>query len=359
MFERNIRYAMYIISLVFLFILLIYFIAGASTGEFYKKNEELTRKNIQQCYGAVGCIRLAKQNSIPLDDDYKAEIKNKSEKIISSVRLSSLGSSDIAKLICISKELNIGKESGLFDELHKRYNKDAKLFDEKYKDDYSGLDKDQITALRLSSTDAVWMSFDSFGVKDGEYDILRMLSDGFNANTGKYDHNDIYNGTWNISTELENIFYYFLITDKLSYINYDPLWNVLGPDYKRNIFETNEKNTGTQTDSQTTTPGSSQSSFKEKSIANISGVYTDMKARLVLGANITPKYTPQQYYNTLDSEDAFLYNPSSSDSRYYEYTLFIDLSQPSDLKLAENKFFKDNLNKWLKNNYALNWTDSY
>ena len=74
----------------------------------------------------------------------------------------------------------------------------------------------------------------------------------------------------------------------------------------------------------------------------------------MLNAGITPKYTAQEYFNTLSDENAFLYNKNSDNYFYYEYILFLDLSQPSDLKLSENSFFTKNVNKWLKQCYNNN-----
>ncbi len=290
---------------------------------------------INQLYGSAGCIYLCKKNNISLEDSYINKIKDEARSFMSGLELSIVGSSELVRLICTDHVLSLGMKDKLSEELHRRYNESAGLFDEYFGDTYEGLDEDTKLTMQMASTDSMWIQFNSFGINDDKYDIKKLLADSFNKNISKYDHNDIYNGVWTVTSELENIFYYFLITDSLDDINYKPVWDVLGPNYLRNIFDTN----------------ANVKSFQEKSIANISGVLTDYKAHTVLGADITPKYTAQEYYNILDSDLAFLYNSGDEDFAYFEYTLFVDLSQPSDLDLKQNKHFTESVQKWLKHCY--------
>ncbi len=293
---------------------------------------------IAQLYGAAGCIYLCGKNNIAIDEDYKKNIIKEAGDYINELDIQIIGTSDLAKVICTDRMLDLGMGDKLNQELYVRYNEQAKLFDEYAHDDYKDIDDDTKTAMQMAATDAVWTQLNSFGFKDEKYDVKKLLIDAFNSNVEKYDHNDIYKNTWTITDELENIFYYFLNTDSLDSLNYQKIWDVLGSNYLRNIFETNENN----------------EEFKESSINNISGVLTDSKAKSVLNAGITPKYTAQEYFNTLSDENAFLYNKNSDNYFYYEYILFLDLSQPSDLKLSENSFFTKNVNKWLKQCYNNN-----
>ncbi len=299
-------------------------------------DEDLVR--ISQLYGSAGCIYLCNKNGIALDASYQKKIKEEADSFLAGLNTKIIGTSDLSKLICVDAVLSLGRKEQLEAELNSRYNKDAKLFDEYANDTYEGLDENQKATMQIASTDAVWIQYNAFGIKSDTYDIQRLLADAFNAHVSQYDHNDIYNGRWSISSELENIFYYFLITDSLDLIQYQKVWDVLGPNYLRDLFETNVNN----------------DSFAENSIANISGILTDIKAKEVLKASITPKYPVQDYYNSLKDADSFQYNESADEFVYYEYELFLDLSQPSDLKLNENAFFRDNVGKWLENCYEKN-----
>ncbi len=295
---------------------------------------------VNQIYGSAGCIYLFEKNNIALADGYKDKIRNEAADFIGKLNIEILGTSDLSKLICADHVLSLGEKDRLQKELYVRYNKDADLFDEYAGDDYEGLDEDQKITMQMATTDAVWMQYNAYGIKDEKYDICSMAAKAFNNNVGKYNHNDIYSGKWTVTSELENLFYYMLITDDLDKIEYKTIWDVLGPNYLRDLFESNENN----------------DSFDEFSIANISGMLTDIKARDVLGVEIEPKYEVQNYYNGLDKESCFLYNAKDEDYAYYEYTLFLYLSQPSDLKLGENKFFSENGGKWLKKCYEDNHT---
>ncbi len=304
-----------------------------SYGDF--QGNKLTEKAelmIYQTYGSAGCVYLCRKNNINVDSGYLKKLTGEAKQFISGLELKNVGSSELAKLICTDNTLNLGMKDKLFDELHKRYNKETNLFDEFENDTYEGIDEEKKLVMQISSTDIIWTELNAFGLKDDTYDIKKLLCDAFNANVDKYNHNDIYNGVWTISSELENIFYYFLITDSIDSINYKPVWDVLGPNYLRNVFETNENVDG----------------FVEISAENLSAVTTDQKAKEKLGVDIKIKYTAQEYYNTFDTDAAFTYNPSGKDFFYFEYCIFTYLSQPSDLKLTENKYFTDNIGKWLK-----------
>lgn len=302
---------------------------------------EVSQKDIvriYQLYGSVGCIYLCEKNNIALDKEYKESVAAEAKEFISGLDIGIIGTSDLVKVICTDNVLSLGMNDKLRKELYERYNADAKLFDEYKKDDYKDIDSEMKTAMQMTSTDAVWMQLNAFGLKDEKYDVKKMLSDAFNANTDKYDHNVIYNNTLTITSELENIFYYYLITDSLDSIEYKPIWDVLGPGYQRDIFETNEN----------------KDNFKEKSINNISGILTDIKAKDVLKVDIKPKYGIQEYFDSLSGESAFEYDTTKDENIYYEYTLFVNLSQPKDLKLSDNKFFTENVGKWLKYCYNNN-----
>lgn len=305
------------------------------------KGEELSERDIiriNQLYGSAGCIFLCKKNKIALSDDYISKITAEGKFLLGGLDLTIVGTSDLSKLICADNVLSLGESDRLKKELYTRYNAESKLFDEYAGDTYEGLDADQKTAMQMTSTDAVWMQLNVFDITDDKYDFYDLAIKAFNDNVSKYNHNDIYSGRWTITSELENLFYYCLINDKLDKLNYKAIWDVLGPNYMRDLFETNAEN----------------SSFSEKSIANISGMLTDIKSKDVLGADIKPKYAVQEYYNSLDKNSDFLYNINSEDHIYYEYTLFLDLSQPKELKLSENSFFTENVGKWLKECYETN-----
>lgn len=305
--------------------------------------DEVSEKDIMrlnQVYGSAGCIYLCEKNNIPLEDGYKDNIKNEAKELIGGLDIDIIGTSELAKAICADHVLSLGEKDRLNKEFYTRYNDDAKLFDEYAEDKYEGVSDEEKLIMRIASTDAVWIEFNSFGINDDKYDIKKLLADAFNANVDKYNHNDIYNGKWSVTSELENIFYYYLITDSLDMIKYQKIWDVLGPNYLRDLYESNENNT----------------SFQEFSIANISGMLTDTKSKEVLKAGIEPKYDLREYYKNLSEENAFLYDKSSEDYIYYEYTLFVDLSQPSDLKLSDNKFFTENVGKWLSECYERNHT---
>lgn len=305
--------------------------------------DEVSEKDIMrlnQIYGSAGCIYLSEKNNIPLKDGYKDKIKAEAKSLISGLDIEVIGTSELAKAICADHVLSLGEKDRLQKEFYTRYNKDAKLFDEYALDKYEGVSDEEKLIMQIASTDAVWIEFNSFGLNDEKYDVKELLADAFNANVSKYNHNDIYNGKWSVTSELENIFYYFLITDSLDMIKYQTIWDVLGPNYLRDLFESNENNT----------------SFNEFSIANISGMLTDIKAKEVLKAGIEPKYNVRDYFKNLGTEEAFMYDKNSDEYYYYEYTLFLDLSQPADLKLSENKFLSENMGAWLEECYNSNHT---
>ena len=314
--------------------------SSQSSSEGFKGNQMTAKAELllNQLYGSAGCIYLCEKNNVRLEDSYKKNITDEAKNFMSGLDLSIVSTSDLAKLICTDNVLSLGMKDKLFSDLYARYDEQTKLFDDYEGDTYEGLDEDTALTMKIASTDALWTQLNAFGIKDDKYDIKKLLSDAFNANVGKYDHNDIYKDGWSVSNELENIFYYYLITDSVKEINYKPVWDVLGPNYLHTLFESNENKDG----------------FNAESADNLSGVTTDYKAANVLDAGIKPEYTPQEYYNTLDSDSAFLYNTGSDDFIYFEYYLFIALNQPSDLKLDENKYFTDNINKWLRHCYENN-----
>lgn len=334
MINKTARNIIFAISAAATFCLLLWFIGAAGTGLIKYSSSEDSELKIYKYYGSSGCLYLMEKNHIPVDKTYKDNLKNISADFISHTDLRKTGSSELAKLICISEYFGLDIKNDLYSELHRRYNKESALFDENYFDTYSGMTDDEKTAMRLASTDAVFTEFDSFGITDPEYDIKQLLADAFNKNIDKYDHNDIYSGKWTITSELENIFYYFLVNDDLSLIKYEKIWDVLGPNYLRNVFDTNKE----------------QSGFVEKSIENMSAVLTDNKAHDILGAKIKIPYTPQEYFNSLTDAEAFAYDPSSEKNSYYEYTLFVDLCKPDDLNLTENEFFTSSVSGWLSDN---------
>ena len=334
MLNKKARNIIFLVSALITFSLLLWLCGAAGTGMIKYTTTDETDIKIYRYYGAAGCIYLMEKNNIPVDKDYKKIVKDTSADFINHVNIRNTGSSDLSKLICISEFFGLDVKEELYSELHKRYNKDAALFDEKIYDTYSGMTEDQKLAMQLAATDAIFNVFDSFGISDPEYDIKQLLADSFNKNIDKYDHNDIYNGVWTVTSELENIFYYFLATDNLSLIKYEKIWDVIGSGYVRDLFETNKE----------------QSSFVEKSIENMSAILTDNKAHNILGANINIPYTPQQYYNSLTTSEAFEYYPSSEKNSYYEYTLFVDLCKPDSLKLSENEYFTGNVSGWLSDN---------
>lgn len=334
-----IRRSVFGVCILFTAILLLYLIAAANNGTIkYVTNNDIQLK-IYRYYGAAGCIDLMDKNNIPVDEEYRKNAKNDAAAFISYTDLQKVGSSDISKLICIDSVFGLDLKDELFTELHRRYNKDARLFDENLFDNYSELDDDTKLALQLTSTDEIWRALDSFGLTDEEYNIKQILADGFNNNLDKYDHNDIYNGKISVSSELENIFYYYLCTDSLSSLNYQKVWDVLGPGYQHDLFESNEN----------------KNEFNTQTINNLPPILTDNKAFFSLGAKITPKYTTQQYFNSLNTPSAFEYDPSSSENSYFEYTLFTDICQPKNMKLSENKFFRENINTWLIDNRKNFW----
>ena len=206
-----IRRSVFGVCILFTAILLLYLIAAANNGTIkYVTNNDIQLK-IYRYYGAAGCIDLMDKNNIPVDEEYRKNAKNDAAAFISYTDLQKVGSSDISKLICIDSVFGLDLKDELFTELHRRYNKDARLFDENLFDNYSEVDDDTKLALQLTSTDEIWRALDSFGLTDEEYNIKQILADGFNNNLDKYDHNDIYNGKISVSSELENIFYTLIL----------------------------------------------------------------------------------------------------------------------------------------------------
>lgn len=334
-----IRRSVFGVCILFTMILLLYLVAAANNGTIKYVTNDNTQLKIYRYYGTAGCIMLMDKENIPVDEEYRSKVKDEIALFISYTDLQKIGSSDIAKLICIDNVFGYGMKDDLFTEFHRRYNKEAKLYDENLYDDYSGVDNDTKLALQLTSTDEIWKTFDPFGIEDPEHDIKQILADGFNNNLDKYDHNDIYNGKVSVTSELENIFYYYLSTDSLSYLKYETVWNVLGPGYQHDLFESNAE----------------KKDFNAETINNIPAILTDNKAYFSLGAKITPKYTPQQYFNSLKTPSAFKYDPSSQENSYFEYTLFSDICQPETLKISDNEFFRENIGTWLTDNRKNFW----
>lgn len=334
-----IRRSVFGVCILFFMILMLYLVAAANNGTIkYVTNNDVQLK-IYRYYGAAGCIDLMDKNNIPVDENYRKDVKEEIALFMSYADLQKIGSSDIAKLICIDSVFGYDMKDELFTELHRRYNNEARLYDENLYDNYSGVDSDTKLALQLTSTDEIWKTFDPFGMNDPEHDIKQLVADGFNNHLDKYDHNDIYNGKISVTSELENIFYYFLSTDSLSYLKYEKVWDVLGPGYIHDLFESNAE----------------KKEFNAETINNIPAILTDNKAYFALGAKITPKYTPQQYFNTLKTAAAFEYDPSSQENSYFEYTLYSDICQPQTLKLMDNIYFRENIGTWLKDNRKNFW----
>ena len=339
MINKIVRNGLFIFTSLFALWVFIAFVVASNAGEIKQPSSTDNELKNYQYYGAAGCVYLMEKNNIPVDDEYRRKVKDTIEDSILFMDWTKTGSSDLAKYICIDHVFSLGMEDILYSELHRRYNEDAGLFDETYHDTYEGMDENTILAMRLASTDAIWTELDAFGLNDSEYDIKQMLADAFNKNLDKYDHNDIYINKWTVTSELENIFYYYLATDSLNLLDYKTVWDVLGSGYVRDLFETNKEESG----------------FVENSVDNMSAILTDNKAYFVLGANITPKYTPQQYFNLLTTAESLAYNPSSEKNAYYEYTIFSDISKPDSLKLSDNAFFKENIGNWLNDNYNNFW----
>lgn len=339
MIKKIVNASLFTASSIFTIILILYLIAAANNGDIKYITNEDTELQIYRYYGAAGCIYLMKKNGIPVDSEYKSNAEKVISDFISHTDITKLGSTDISKLICIDSVFDFDMKDDLYNELERRYDPVSDLYNEKAYDDYSGLDENTIITMKLASTDEIWKQLDSFGLNDKDDKLIRMVVKGYNNNLSKFDHNDIYSGKWTLSSELENTFYYFLCTDRLDMLNYESMWEVLGKGYVRDLFETNKEESG----------------FVEKSMDNISAILTDNKAHLVLNANINLPYTPQQYYNSLNTPEAFLYNEDNLNDNSYEYTLFSDLCQPDSLKLANNEFFKSSVNSWLKNSYDKFW----
>ncbi len=327
MLNKKVRNIMYAVSAAVTLVLVLYLFAAAVTGGI-RYRTEVDSLELNRSYGIAGMIKLTQRSGIDLGDEFKKTMKEKCSSTVSLIGINTVGSSEIAKMICIDSVFDYGMKDELFYELNRRIDTETGLFDEYYNDSYDGLDADTIYAMKLASTDALMISLDAFSLTDADYDVFSALANAYNSSLDKYDHNDIYNKNWTISAELENIFYYYLITDRLDCLDYEMMWNRLGSDYVRNLFETGENN----------------ESFREKSVANISGILTDLKAHM-LGANITVPYTPQEYYEILDTEEAFKYDASAADE--FEYSIFVYLSNPKDLDLSKNQFFADNIGKWL------------
>lgn len=331
------RISLSVISVIMFLVLLFYTIGSAVTGNMnYTQNND----EIYDCYGAAGCIYLMDKNHIKIEESYRENIKKRCQKLIHTTILSNLGTTELAKYICMDYALDLGLKDVLFSEFHSRFDEKTQFFIEyKNKSNYDGWTDDQILQANINATNSVWITFDSFGLKDPEYDLQALSANTFNQYSYQYVRNDVYTSKWTISNELENIFYYFLCTDSIHLLNYEEMWKIVGSDYTRDLFETNE----------------GKESFTEFSISNIAGILTDIKAKEYFKINIQPKYQIQEYFNLLNTEEAFFHSQKDYENNGFEYVLFLNLCQPDTLDLAQNEYFTKNINQWLVKNFETNW----
>lgn len=313
-----------VISCVVIAVILVMNMAQCQDSTLTKEPDQ-TRLNY--LYGTTGCMYLMDKNSITVDFNLKNNIKDMAEDWFNENSYQALGSSQLAKLICVDDYFDLGYAEKLMTELNRRYNSDRKLFSETLNMDY-GDDPTEDDKLKydLQTTSSVCAVLGDMNIKDNEHDIVEMLADSFNNNIDKYDFNSTLN-IRTLSSELENVFYYFLNKNSIERIKYQPVWDELKRHYNNDIFESNKETSG----------------FKELSVENLPALYTDSQVVHELGAGFKLTYTPQQFYQMLNSEDAF----GVSNDAEFTYYLYSYLNQDPDLGLKSNTYFVQNINRWL------------
>lgn len=291
-------------------------------------DNEPDQTTVNYLYGTAGCLYLMDKNSITIDSEMKGKIKDMAENWFIENNYQSLGSSQLAKIICVDDYFQLGHSEKLMNELNLRYHKERKLFAETRHMDYGDnpTDDDKLR-YDMQTTSTVCAVLGDMNIKNSEHDIVQMLADSFNENVDKYDINTTLNRR-TLSSELENIFYYFLNKNSIERIDYQPVWKELERHYNNDIFESNKES----------------SDFEEFSVNNLPSLYTDSQVVHELGAGFDLTYTPQKFYELLTTEDSF--GISDDEAIYYLYT---NLNQDPDLNLKTNSFFVQNINKWLAN----------
>lgn len=318
-----------VISCLVLFFTVIFTAATCEGGTIVPQADP---DDLNYFYGTAGCMYLMDKNGITVDSDLKKKVKADAQSWLQVYHYKTLGSSQLAKLICVDRYFSLGYTDTMIDELNRRYNSERKLFMEEVNMDYGdNPSEDDRIAYDMRTTDSVCSILEDMNIKNTAHDLPQVLADAFNAHVNKYNINQTMGNTWTISNSIENTFYYFLNKGTIERINYAPVWNELSRHYTKDLFESNKES----------------SSFQQFSAENLPAVYTDSQVVHELGASFQLTYTSQNYYQLLNTEEAF----GVSNEKTFTYYLYSYLNQDPDLGLAANYYFATHINEWLSKNY--------
>ena len=293
-------------------------------------NAEPYTNQIQYYYGAVGCMYLMDKNNIPVDEQYKADIKEKCQQIINDLDKNDVSLLHFSRIIAIDNYFNFGNAQDYFFELEDYYDEKRSLFssDKISKNvDYVDFTEDDMITLEANASIELFNTLNYFEIKYEYHDLVKMLADFFNKNRDKFDVKDLDSeDRVYISDPITFVFYDLLETGNLNLIEYDEVWAEL------------EKSIKSETAEENTVP----------SIGDVFETDTTLKLNKTFDIDLKTKYpSVQKLYELLNSEEAFEYD---KENELFPLMTFSNFSSINDLDLSKNTYFTEHINKWLKDN---------
>lgn len=306
----------------------VFFIYDSSRRNSRSREPEPQDIHIQYFYGTVGCMDLMEKNNIPVNAQYKSDIKDKCKKMISTLDLNELNLLRLSRLIIIDHYFDLGNYEEYLKGIDDYYDEKRNLFsDDKLSKNVEKVKytEDDIIASEASTSIDLYKTFDYYNITLENYNLKKMIADFFNENSSKFKASDLdIEDKLPISSSLVSAFYVFLDSDELDMIKYDNFWN----DFKVSVCSEPYDDTISPTISE---------------LSNIDSTITFNKR---LNTNLKIKYkSVQEYYELLQTTDAFEY---SKDDEIFPVLTFSYLNVNNDLDLSKNTFFIDNINGWLQ-----------
>lgn len=296
------------------------------------KNKDVDANLLQYYYAATGCMYLMDENDIEIDEEYKNKVESGCRDLFNGTDYTTIDTSKLSRLIFIDNYFNFGNQKNLFSELDKRYDETYNLFSPDASGityDNSSLTEEDLYCNMLDTTHYLYKLFSNADIEYETYDLLSLLADSFNQNISKFDINDAYGEYSTLSDYMIYLFFTFLDQDHLDMIEYESLWEELKPTYHDTFYELDE-------------------SLMYR-LSNLIDIQSDSKlVSSGLYADLELKYTPQEYYLLLDSDEEFGF---SVEDTYATTFLYAYLRNIYDIDFSENQYFTDNINRWLSENY--------
>ena len=304
------------------------FVYDSSRRNSHPEEPESQNNHIQYFYGTVGCMHLMEKNKIPVNEQYKSKIKEKCEKMISTLDMNEVDLLRLSRLVVIDRYFKLGNYEKYLSDIDDFYDEERKLFsDEKISNNVEKVDftEDDIIASEATASIDLYKTLAYFDISLKKYDLKEMIADFFDQNSSKFKTSDLdVEDKLLISSPILSAFYVFLEEDELNMIKYDKVWT----DFKKKI------------------ESEQYEEYEKPTISELSDVDSTLKLNKLLNANRKTKYkSVQEYYELLKTKEEFEY---SKDDEIFPIMTFSYLSVNNDLDLSKNTYFTENINQWLE-----------